>query len=454
LQRNGVSVLLIEANDAVGGAARTEALTLPGFLHDVGSAVHPLGIGSPFFSSLPLDRFGLEWVHSPIPLAHPLDRGQVAVLQRDLSATAQSLDLDAHAYRGLIEPFARQWDAFAGSVLDSPLRPPAHPALMLRLAPHALRPTTSLARRFSGEAARALLAGNAAHAGTPLEHRLTGAVATTLMTAAHAVGWPFPRGGAGRLTTALADYFISLGGVIETGRRVTSLGELPQARASLLALTYRQVAEIAGDRVPARYPRAARRWRYGPGAFKIDWALDGPIPWTNHEVSRAATVHVGGTLEEIAASEREPWRGRVSDHPFVLLTQPSLFDPTRAPEGHHTAWAYCHVPNGWAGDMTNAIEDQIERFAPGFRERVLSTSIWNPRRLEAWDANLVGGDVNGGALTLGQLVGPARWPLRGWRTGTPGLYVCSASTPPGGGVHGMAGYHAARAALRRTFGIR
>jgi phytoene dehydrogenase-like protein len=464
LQRNGLSVLLVEANETVGGACRTEECTLPGFRHDVGSAVHPLGIGSPFFSSLPLGEHGLEWVHPTLPLAHPLPDGRAATLAVDLDATAAQLGEDGARYRRAFQPFVSQWDDFARQMLDSPFRPAWHPGLALRLAPWALRGAPALARSFRSREARALIAGNAAHSGTPLEHALTGAVGLLLMTAAHRVGWPFPRGGAGRLTAALADHFRSLGGTLETGRPVSSLGDLPDARAVLFALTFRQVARIAGDALPSRYRAAAGRWRHGPGAFKVDWALDAPIPWADPRVESAGTVHVGGTLEEIAASEREPWRGRVGERPFVLLAQPTLFDPTRAPEGRHTAWAYAHVPNGWDGDLTDVIEAQVERFAPGFRERILGRAVWSPARLEAWDANLVGGDVNGGALTLAQTVGAGRWPLRGWRIGqargfhTGGraaeLYVCSASTPPGGGVHGMAGYHGARAALGTTFGIR
>jgi phytoene dehydrogenase-like protein len=297
-----------------------------------------------------------------------------------------------------------------------------------------------------------LLAGNAAHAGTPLEHRLTGAVGLSLMAAAHAVGWPFPQGGAGQLTAALASYFQSLGGTIETGRRVSSLEELPKSRVVFLALTFAQVARIVGSRLPERHRGRLTRWRYGPGAFKVDWALDGPIPWRSPDVARAATVHLGGTFEEIAESERAPWLGAVTDRPFVLLAQPSLFDPTRAPEGRHTAWAYCHVPNGWDGDMTDAIESQVERFAPGFRQRVLARATHGPAQLEEWNANLVGGDVNGGALTVRQTLGPGRWGLAGWRPGHRDIYVCSASTPPGGGVHGMSGYHAARKALAGGLG--
>ena len=400
LQRHGVQVLLVEANERVGGAARTEACTLPGFLHDVGSAVYPLGIGSPFFSSLPLEAHGLHWSQPETPLAHPLESGRTAFLERSLEATADRLGPDGEAYRALVSPFVARWPAFVDHVLDTPLRPPTSPGLMARFAPLALRPTTALARRFTTGAGRALLAGNAAHSGVPLETRLTGAIGVTLMAAAHAVGWPVPRGGAGRLTAALADHFIALGGAIETGRRVGSLDELPECRATILALTLRQVGQVAGDRLDARWRRASTRWRYGPGAFKVDWALDGPIPWREERVGHAGTVHVGGTLEEIAASERAVAAGRLPERPFVLLAQPTVCDPTRAPEGRHVGWAYCHVPNGWSGDATGAIEAQVERHAPGFRDRILSRAVWPPSRLEAGDANLGGGDVTGGGATL------------------------------------------------------
>ena len=452
LQRNGLSVLILEANDTVGGSARTEELTLPGFRHDVGSAVYPLGIGSPYFSSLPLRDHGLEWVHPPVPLAHPLDGDRAVLLNRSLDTTAQALGDDEDRYRRLVSPFVERWPEFAKHVLDTPLRPPRSPLLMALFGLRAMTPTTRLARRFSTEGARALLAGNAAHAGVPLERALPSAVGVTLMAAGHAVGWPVPRGGAGELTRALASLFASLGGTLETGVRIGSLDELPRNRAVLLALTYRQVAEVAGQRLPVRYTSALRGWKYGPGAFKVDWALDGPIPWAAGGVDQAATVHVGGTIEEIAEAERAPWQGVVAERPFVLLAQPSLFDTTRAPPGQHTAWAYCHVPNGWDGDATDRIEAQIERFAPGFSQRILARSTHGPRELQAWNANLVGGDVNGGALTLNQALGPARWTRHPWNTPVQDLYVCSASAPPGGGVHGMSGYHAAREALRRTFG--
>ncbi|MGB1656820.1 MAG: phytoene desaturase family protein [Longimicrobiales bacterium] len=453
LQRNGCATLLIEAADTVGGASRTEEVTLPGFLHDVGSAIHPLGVGSPFFSSLPLESFGLEWVHPETPLAHPLPDGTTAILERDLHQTSSLLGDDGRTWTRMFGPFVDRWPAFAEHVLRSPLSMPRAPILMARFASFALRSTPGIARAFRGEAARALLAGNAAHAGTPLTHALTGAVGATLIVAAHAVGWPFPRGGAGALTGALARYFRSLGGTIETGHEIRSLEDVPRARVTLLALTHGQVAALNDSGLPDRFRARLARWRYGPGAFKVDWALDAPIPWRDPTVARAATVHIGGTLSEIMASEAAPLAGHVSERPFVLLSQPSLFDPARAPEGKHTAWAYCHVPNGWTGDATKLIESQIERFAPGFRDRVLARASWDTERLEQWNGNLVGGDVNGGVLTLGQTIGTARWGVPGYRTPRPDLYLCSASTPPGGGVHGMAGYHAARAALKHSLGL-
>jgi phytoene dehydrogenase-like protein len=452
LAREGLSVLLLEANDTVGGSARTEELTLPGFRHDVGSAVYPLGVGSPFFSSLPLGEHGLEWVHPTVPLAHPLDEKDGVFLHRDIDKTAAGLGRDGRAYKRLVEPFVRAWPSFADHVLNSPLRPPKDPVLMGRFGLRAMRSTTGAVSAFRTRGARALFAGNAAHSGLPLEQRPAAAIGLTLMAAGHAVGWPVPRGGAGALTAALASLFRSLGGTIETGSRVDSIDELPPARARLLALTHRQVAAVAKGSIPQDYADSLAEWQYGPGAFKIDWALDAPIPWSADGVDGACTVHLGGTLEEIEDSERGPMEGRLAERPFVLLAQPSLFDPSRAPEGKHTAWAYCHVPNGWAGDATEAIENQVERFAPGFRDRILATAVHNPAQLEAWNANLVGGDVNGGSPSLSQTFGPSRWSSSPWGTPLKDLYICSASAPPGGGVHGMAGYHAAQAALKKTFG--
>ena len=454
LARNGLSVLLREATSTVGGAARTEELTEPGFLHDVGSAVYPMAIGSPFFNSLPLEKHGLQWIHPPVPFAHPLDGGHAVVFQRSVAHTVTGLDKDGPAYQRLVEPFVRKWPIFADHVMTTPIRPPRDPVLMGRFSLRGIQSTTTLASRFKTDEARALLAGCAAHSAIRLEAAPSAAIGMVLMVAGHAVGWPVPKGGAGALTRALASLFESLGGVIETNAPVASLEQLPARKATLLALTPGQVAAVAGEHFPDRHRAQLEAWRYGPGAFKVDWALDGPIPWQASECELAGTLHLGGSLEEIAAAERAPWEGRVSDEPFVLLAQPSRFDRTRAPEGKHTAWAYCHVPNGWEHDATAAIEAQVERFAPGFGARVIARRIHGPAALQAWNANLVGGDINGGALTMYQTFGPSRWKLSPWATPVSNLYVCSASTPPGGGVHGMCGYHAARATLRRTFKIR
>lgn len=452
LATEGLSVKVLEAARVPGGAARTEALTLPGFLHDVGSAVYPLGVGSPFFRTLPLADHGLEWVHPEIPLAHPLEGGRAAVLHRDLDRTVRELGVDGPAYRSLLAPLVKGWRSLAGHVLNTPLRIPSAPILMARFGLRALRPTDRLAERFRTDEARALLAGNAAHTGLPLDQVPGAAAGLVLMAAGHAVGWPVPRGGAGALTRALVSLLEARGGVVVTDHRVESVDDLPAARAVLLDLTPRQVVAVAGHRLPAPYARTLEEWRYGPGAFKVDWALDGPIPWEAEACRRAGTVHVGGTLEEIAEAERAPWAGEVADRPFVLLAQPTVMDPSRAPDGHHTAWAYCHVPTRWTGDATAAVEAQVERFAPGFTQRILARSVHGPPALEAWNANLVGGDVNGGSPTLSQTLGRPVFARRPWATPVDDLYLCSASTPPGGGVHGMCGYHAARTALKRSFG--
>jgi phytoene dehydrogenase-like protein len=443
----GRSVLVLEAADTPGGSARSEALTLPGFIHDAGSAVYPLGAGSPFLSRLPLEEHGLRWLHPEVALAHPLDRGRAVGMYRDLDRTARELGEDGPAYRRLVEPFVRRWDTFAAHVLHTPVRLPRAPLLMARFGFRALRAADGLARSlFRSPEARALLAGNAAHSGLPLDRMPSSAPGLVLMVAAHAVGWPVAAGGGGSVSAALVSLLRARGGVLETGRRVRSLDELPPRRATLLDLTPRQVGSVAGAHLPPRLRRRLGSWRYGPGAFKVDWALDGPVPWTAGICRRAGTVHVGGGLEEMVEAERAPWEGRVASRPFVLVAQPSLVDPERAPPGRHTAWAYCHVPNGWDGDATEAVEDQIERFAPGFRDRILGRSVRGPGELQSWNANLVGGDVNGGAFTLGQTAARPSLSRTPWRL-TRGLYLCSASTAPGGGVHGMCGYHAARTAL-------
>jgi phytoene dehydrogenase-like protein len=444
LARAGRSVLVREANETVGGGARSAELTLPGFVHDVCSAVHPLAAGSPFFRTLPLAEHGLEWVFPDAPLAHPFDDGTAVVLERSVAATASTLGADAGAYVKLMGRIAADWPLLETALLGPPGWP-RHPLALARFGLRALRPARRLAEGwFEGVRARALFAGLAAHSFLPLEKVPSAAFGLVLGVTGHALGWPFPRGGAQRIADALVSYFRSLGGEIETGARVNSFDELPAARAVLCDVTPRQLVRLAGHRLPTGYRRKLERYRYGPAAYKIDWALDGPVPWRAMECARAGTVHLGGTLEEVAASERAAWSGEQAEKPFVLVAQPSLFDPTRAPAGKHTLWAYCHVPNGSGIHMAERIESQIERFAPGFRDRVLARHVMPPAELERRNANLVGGDINGGAQTLRQLF--ARPTLRLYSTPVKGLYLCSSSTPPGGGVHGMCGHMAARRA--------
>ena len=448
LARAGLSVRVLEAADTVGGGARSAELTLPGFVHDVCSAIHPLGIASPFFRSLPLADHGLEWVEPPAALAHPFDDGGAALLARSPDAAMPTLGEDDERWGRLFAPLVRNPESLLDEIL-APLHVPAHPLTLARFGLRALLPATTVARRsFRGARARGLFAGLAAHSMLPLERPASAAFGLMLGLLGHAVGWPFPRGGSQALSDALASYLRSLGGEIETGRRVESLAELGETRLVVLDVTPRGLLELAGDRLPDRYRRRLERYRYGPGVFKLDWALAGPIPWRADECSRAATVHLGATLEEIAASEAAPAQNRIAERPYVLLAQQSLFDPTRAPAGRHTAWAYCHVPNGSSVDMTERVESQVERFAPGFRERILARSALGPADLERSNPNYVGGDINGGLADLRQLLTRpvARWSP--YSTPLPGVFLCSTSTPPGGGVHGMCGFHAARAALR------
>jgi phytoene dehydrogenase-like protein len=456
------SVLLIEASPTIGGGTRTAELTLPGFRHDVCSAVHPFALASPFLKTLPLTEHGLELIHSPAPLAHPLDDGRTAMLERSIEETGRTLGRDASAYGRLMEPFIdRADDLFAD--LIGPLKPPRHPILAARFGLRAIQPATRLARDwFEDEPARALLAGLAAHSILPLDYWATSAIGLVLGLAGHAVGWPIVRGGSQRLAESLASYFRSLRGEvwnpatdseeerpceIATDWRVESLDELPPARVVLLDVTPRQVVRMAGHRLPARYVRRLQRFRYGAGVFKLDWALSGPIPWRSAECARAGTVHLGATLDELAASEAAVGRGEHPERPFVLLSQPSLFDPSRAPAGRHTAWAYCHVPNGSTVDMTSRIEAQVERFAPGFRDLILARHAMEPSDFERYNPNYIGGDINGGAQDLRQLFTRPVARLIPYSTPLKGLYICSSSTPPGGGVHGLCGYYAARAAL-------
>ncbi len=449
MARAGRSVLVREAAGEIGGGLRSGELTLPGFVHDLCSAIHPLAAASPFLRRLPLEDHGLEWVEPLLPVAHPLDCGEAAVLRRSVEETAEALGPDTKAYTRVFRPLVDDWPRLEGALLGPLVRLPRHPLVLTRFGLRALRPAQGFAKgAFSGEPARALFAGLAAHSMLPLEKAGSASFGLVLGLTGHAVGWPLPRGGSQSLAEALASYLRSLGGEIVTGAPVESLDEL-SAPTVLCDLTPRQFLRVAGERLGGRYRRALERYRYGPGVFKLDWALSGPIPWSAPECAQAGTVHLGGTLDEIAASERAPGRGETSDRPFVLLAQPTMFDPSRAPEGQHTAWAYCHVPNGSTVDMTDAIERQIERFAPGFGELVLARNAMAPADLERRNANLVGGDIAGGSNDLRQLI--ARPALRPVPYSTPidGVYLCSASTPPGGGVHGMCGYLAARAALRR-----
>ena len=439
---------VLEAAEEVGGGLRSGELTLPGFVHDHCSAIHPLVPGSPFFRSLPLAEHGLELVESPAPLAHPLEDGSAVLLERSVGETAAGLGADGPAYSRLMGPIVESWEALEPGILGPVVAVPRHPLGLARFGLQALRPAARLARsRFAGLRARALLAGCAAHSMLPLGRSPSAGFGLVLLAAGHRFGWPFPRGGARRLADALVSLLRAHGGEVETGVRVASLRDLDPARAVLCDVGPWALARIARPALPETYRRRLGAFRYGPGAFKVDYALDGPIPWTAVECARAATVHVGGTLDEIVASEREPWAGRHAERPFVLLAQHSLFDDARAPAGKHTLWAYCHVPHGSTVDMSGRIEAQIERFAPGFRERILARSVLGPLELERRNPNLVGGDLNGGAADLrGVLARPVLTP-NPYATPVPGLYLCSASTPPGGGVHGMCGHLAARAAL-------
>lgn len=446
LARNGVTVEVREAAETPGGAARSGALTLPGFVHDLGSAVHPMALASPFFKSLWLEQYGIEWRWSPAELAHPLDDGTAVLLSRSVAETAEELGGDGRAYRKLFDPIVRNWDRIIADVLRPVLHFPQHPLALAPFGLRAVQPASILARSwFRDTRARALFAGIAAHSVMKLSAPLTSAFACMLGGAAHAVGWPMPVGGAQKITDALLAVLGSYGGRVQTRGRVNTFEEVEAADVQLFDLTPRQLLPIAGKRFSPRYAGLLAKYIYGPGIFKVDWALNAPIPWKAAECGQAITVHLGGTLEEIEKSESDAWNGRAPERPFVLLAQPSLFDPSRAPEGKHTAWAYCHVPNGWTGSASEQIEAQVERFAPGFRECILARAAHSTQALEAWDGNLVGGDISGGASTVKQFVfRPTR---RQYRTSMKGVYLCSSATPPGGGVHGMCGYNAARTVL-------
>jgi phytoene dehydrogenase-like protein len=465
LAKAGLQVDVLEAEPTPGGAARSMELTLPGHLHDFGSAVYPLGIGSPFFSSLPLGDFGLEWIHSPAPLAHPLDDGTAVMLERDLSSAHASLGVDGKVWQRLVQPFAERWSEIAPDMLRPLPSIPRHPWLMAGFGMNAILPAKAIARKFQSERTRALWAGLAAHSFLSLDEWLSAAPGLLLAILAHAVGWPIARGGAQSLTNALCRYLATLGGAVKTSSRVESLSGLQSYDLILCDVTPRQLLKLAGTRLSDGYKRRLQTYRYGPGVFKVDYALHAPIPWKAPDCSRAATVHLGGSFEEIAASEQAVRAGRHADRPFVLLAQPSLFDSSRAPKGKHTAWAYCHVPNGsdlrgrdplrkdilsedmLIKDVLSKLEDQIERFAPGFRDCIAARHVFSPADLERMDANLIGGDIGGGVMDIRQFLFRPTW--KHYATSAKDIYICSSSTPPGGGVHGMCGYHAASKALAR-----
>jgi phytoene dehydrogenase-like protein len=448
LAQCGFRVDVFEAEAIPGGGARTLELTLPGFLHDFGSAVHPLGVGSPFFSSLPLAEYGLSWIHSPAPLAHPLDDGTAVILERNLNDAEAALGVDGKSWKALMQPFVSHWKEFAAEVLAPVHLPFRHPLLMGHFGLMALSSAKSVASRFREPRTKAVFAGLAAHSFLALDESLSGVFGVLLGVAAHSVGWPIPARGSQSLTNALCRHLCAIGGTVTTSRRIESLAELKNYDVTLCDVTPRQLLRLGNSHFSEGFKRQLAKYRYGPGVFKVDYALSAPIPWKASECLRAATVHLGGSFEEIAESEKAMSQGKLAERPFVILAQPSLFDSTRAPAGEHTAWAYCHVPNGSNFDMLPRIEAQIERFAPGFADCILARKVFSPGGLEAMDANLIGGDISGGAMDIRQfLFRPTR---RGYRTSARDVFVCSSSTPPGGGVHGMCGFHAAKLARSRT----
>jgi phytoene dehydrogenase-like protein len=442
----GFTVEVFEAEAEPGGAARTLALTLPGFLHDFGSAVHPMAAASPFFQSLPLRAHGLDWIHAPTPLAHPLDDGSAVTLERDLETCAKRLGPDSSAWRDLFRPLAAQWTDLAEEILQPIVHLPKHPVLLAQFGLRALMPATKFANfYFHQPQTKALFAGMAAHSFLALDEPMSSAVGLVLGATAHAVGWPIPRGGASAIANALVAHLRSLNGTLTTSRRVEQLSALGGYRFALCDVTPRQLLHMSP--FPDAYRGQLQNYRYGAGVFKVDYAMSSPIPWKAHECAKASTVHVGGSMEDIAASEKAVRSGQHPEKPFVLVSQPSLFDPSRAPAGKHVAWAYCHVPNASTVDMLPRLEAQIERFAPGFRDCVIARRVWGPAELEARDANLVGGDINGGVADWRQLLLRPTW--RQYATPRSDVYLCSSSTPPGGGVHGMCGFNAAKLAVQR-----
>lgn len=449
LAQAGAKTVIVEGEEQIGGGVRSAELTLPGFIHDTCAAIFPLSLASPFISSLPLEKFGLEWAFAPLALVHPLDRGRAVAARRSLEETAEALGRDAGRYRALYGHILRHWATFSADLLGPLPLPPDDVLTFLRFGAAALLPAATLARlQFRTAPARALFAGMAAHSMLPLTSLSSAAYGIVIGATAHAVGWPVAVGGAQKIADALGGYYRSLGGEIITGSMVNRLEDAPDGRAVLCDVTPRQLLRLAGRRFPERYQRSLQRYRYGVGVFKIDYALDGPVPWLAEAAHQSTALHLGGSLEEIVQSEEMNQRGRAARRPFVLAAQPSLFDPSRAPQGKHTLWAYCHVPHGSREDMTEAIEAQIERYAPGFRRLVLARCRRGPAEMEAYNPNYIGGDINGGVQDIWQLYNRPALRLNPYTTPVRNIFICSSSTPPGGGVHGMSGYHAAQAALR------
>jgi phytoene dehydrogenase-like protein len=449
LAQHGWKTLVLEGADTPGGGMRTKELTLPGFRHDVCSAVHPMGIGSPFFKALDLEKHGVRWLQPEVAVAHPLDGGRAGVAFRDLEETARRLGLDGARYRRIMMPLVTHLDDLLGDALG-PLGIPQHPLLMARLGLSGAQPAAMFAKGFHTEEARALFAGNAAHGIMPLEKLFSTAIGLMLLVSAHGIGWPIPEGGTQNIADTLVRVLKSHGGELRCGVPVRSLDDLPPARAYLFDVSPKNLSAICGDALPSGFRRRLEKYRHGPGIFKVDYALQAPIPWTHEDCRRAGTVHVGGTFEEVAEAERAAWEGRLCDNPFALVVQPTLLDPTRVPQGKHTAWAYCHVPHGSTESRLETINAQIERFAPGFRDCILATHTMNCADMERYNPNYIGGDIIGGVTDLGQLFTRpvARW--NPYTTPNPKIFLCSASTPPGGGVHGMCGYWAAEAAMKKT----
>lgn len=453
LQLAGLSVLLVEGKDTIGGGTRCAEFTLPGFIHDVCSAIHPSAVSSPFFKTLPLEQHGLKFIYPTIAAAHPFDDGTAATLHTSLEQTAEGLGEDKLSYLNLMQPLLKDWQQTSADVI-APLHFPKLPVAMARFGFKALTSATHLAKRFHSKEARGLWGGMAAHSIQPLSNVTTSAIALVLMLTAHSEGWPMAQGGSAAIPNALASYFVSLGGKIETNFYVRSLSQLPSAHVVLFDVTPKQLLEIAAHKFSSLYKWQLQRYRYGMGVFKIDWALDAPIPFIAPGCKQAGTVHLGNTLEEIVASEQLTSEGKHPEKPFVLLAQQSLFDASRAPAGKDTAWAYCHVPNGSTVDMTERIEKQVERFAPGFRDIILARHVMNTSQIEAYNPNYIGGDIIGGMINVTQLFTRPALRLSPYRTSAKGIYICSSSAPPGGGVHGLCGYYAARRALKDVFKIR